>query len=148
MKAILVVVLLASVGCGNLHKDVHNLQTQNNEQQTQIEQILALLADLRASLGAEIEAANAGLEGAQSTANILAAQIATLEANVQIAEIVDPCGDGPGYDEVVLRTSAGFMAYFETGSKRFLALLPPGNYQTTDQQACSFSISAQGELND
>jgi hypothetical protein len=58
----------------------------------------------------------------------------------------DPCGDNPGqYDEVLLKTSGGtYIAYFEQGGNRFLSILGPGSYRTTDTQQCYFSIDAQG----
>ena len=59
-----------------------------------------------------------------------------------IEEIIDPCGDYPGYkDEVLLKTYNGtLIAYYEEGGKRFLTSLSDGNYKTTDKQKCSFSI--------
>lgn len=60
--------------------------------------------------------------------------------NVQ--EIVDPCGDGPGFDEVILRLANGqLLAHFSSGGLQFLSLIPDGNYVTTDQQACQFTVS-------
>jgi len=60
-----------------------------------------------------------------------------------ILEIIDPCGDNPGqFDEVLFRLSSGeVVAYFEQGSKRFLTVLNPGNYRTTDTQNCNFTIT-------
>lgn len=83
----------------------------------------------------------------QASANAQQAQITTLLTTENIVEFIDPCGDGPGYDEVILKTSSGkFVAYFESGSNRFLSVLSPGNYQTTDQQACQFSINGSNQL--
>lgn len=61
-----------------------------------------------------------------------------------VVEIVDPCGDDPGeFDEVLLRLSTGdLLAYFEdSGGKRFLSLIGPGNYMTTDKQSCPFTVN-------
>lgn len=69
-----------------------------------------------------------------------------------IQEIIDPCGDNPGYyDEVLFRLNVGedeecIAAYFRDGSKEFLVCLPPGNYVTTDRQACQFTVSEDMEL--
>lgn len=58
-----------------------------------------------------------------------------------IIEIIDPCGDSPGYDEVLLRLADGsLVVYFEQGSNRFLTELTPGTYQTTDSQRCVFTV--------
>lgn len=62
-------------------------------------------------------------------------------------ETIDPCGDGPGFDEVILRTSDGqLIAYFEDGGKRFLTELVPGRYLTTDRQRCAFEVTEEGEI--
>ena len=59
-----------------------------------------------------------------------------------IYEIIDPCGDSEGYDEILLRLNDGqLMAYFENGNNRFLSLLPPGLYITTDSQKCLFKVN-------
>jgi len=66
-----------------------------------------------------------------------------------IEEIIDPCGDYPGYgDEVILKTTSGtLIAYYEAGGKRFLTTLSDGSYRTTDKQKCSFSVT-NGEYNE
>lgn len=65
-----------------------------------------------------------------------------------IVGFIDPCGDHPShFDEVVLVTAdSKLVAYFEQGSKRFLSVLTPGNYITTDNQACHFSVTAEGSV--
>lgn len=66
-----------------------------------------------------------------------------------IVELIDPCGDNPNqFDEVLLRTTSGqILTYFESGNRRFLAVLVPGNYVTTDSQACHFSVTEDSEGN-
>jgi hypothetical protein len=85
----------------------------------------------------------------QGSINSLLTRVATLEGYSSITAIIDPCGDKPGhFDEVILATSNGeLLAYFESGSKRFLTLLSNGNYRTTDKQRCYFTVS-NGEIND
>lgn len=65
-----------------------------------------------------------------------------------IVATIDPCNDYPGhFDEVLLKTKDGkFISYFEEGGKRFLSILIPGNFTTTDRQACNFSLSASGVI--
>lgn len=65
-----------------------------------------------------------------------------------ILEVIDPCGDyEDGYDEVIFKLNSGdLMSYFETGSRRFLTLLTPGKYQTTDNQKCKFEITDDLEI--
>ncbi|MBV6514181.1 MAG: hypothetical protein FMNOHCHN_03771 [Ignavibacteriaceae bacterium] len=72
-----------------------------------------------------------------------------LQTEERIIERIDPCGDGPSFDEVILRSSSGaLIAYFEQGGKRFLTQLPAGSYQTTDNQSCNFTINSSGKLCD
>lgn len=56
-----------------------------------------------------------------------------------IINIVDPCGDGPGPDEVLLVMQDGSVLvwYQNIG---FSILLEDAIYRTTDQQACEFKI--------
>lgn len=64
-----------------------------------------------------------------------------------ISDLIDPCGDNPGeFDEVILKMADGtHVVYFQDGNKRFLTVLGPGNYQTTDKQKCNFSIDTNGD---
>lgn len=113
--------------------------------------IVTLLEDTVDENNADQLAAVAALtsqaEEQQLAIDDLILELAVLQGHTQIDQIIDPCGDGSGYDEVVLKlTDGSFLAYFEQGSKRFLSIIPNGSYQTTDQQACSFTI-LNGVLN-
>lgn len=61
-----------------------------------------------------------------------------------VTELVDPCGDGPGFDEVILRLGNGsLMAHYAGGGNlQFLTVIGDGNYVTTDNQSCNFSIAS------
>ncbi len=75
------------------------------------------------------------------------ASITALQLQEAITEFIDPCGDGPGFDEVLIRTTSGqLVAYFESGNNRFLTILAPGSYATTDAQRCHFQVTAEGEI--
>jgi hypothetical protein len=63
-----------------------------------------------------------------------------------ILETIDPCGNGTGFDEILIKTNIGYISYFEEGNKRFLAKLDIGSYRTTDQQACRFNVNADGSI--
>jgi uncharacterized coiled-coil protein SlyX len=86
------------------------------------------------------------IDNVQNQIDLLTIQLAALQSNLSVVGLVDPCGDGPGYDEVLLKMSDNsYVAYFQTGNgnnqKRFLTVLDEGApYQTTDQQACVFQI--------
>lgn len=58
-----------------------------------------------------------------------------------VTELIDPCGDQSGFDEVLLRLANGqLIAHFAQGSKQFLSSIGPGTYQTTDGHACIFVV--------
>lgn len=89
------------------------------------------------------------IQNAQNSANQVLVQLAALQSEQRIVAILDPCGDSPGYDEIILRTNTGkLLAYFEQGPQRFLTIVGTGNYATTDGSSCSFSVNSQGQLCD
>jgi outer membrane murein-binding lipoprotein Lpp len=147
--------LALMTGCGP-HKYTPYDSTRDDEQDSRIgelERRITAMGTAYSALAAQVTALSEDADSSasevaslQTSANLLAAQIAALQANVLIHEIVDPCGDGPGFDEVLLRTSSGYMGYFEAGNNRFLALIPAGSYHLTDQSACPFIITPNGTL--
>ena len=60
-----------------------------------------------------------------------------------ITAIVDPCGDGPGVDEVVLILE-GNMAIAWYKNVGMVVLEPYVHYTTTDRQKCKFQITDLG----
>ena len=75
------------------------------------------------------------------------ARIIELEDDITVVEMIDPCGPSQfAYDEVLFKLSDGsIIAYFENGNNRFLTKIPDGDYRTTDQQRCFFSVD-DGEV--
>lgn len=66
-----------------------------------------------------------------------------------VAQIIDPCGDGPGHDEILFVLGNGqIVAHYSSGPLQFLTVLSPGNYVTTDQQACNFTLTLEGTIED
>jgi len=64
-----------------------------------------------------------------------------------VTELVDPCGDQPGFDEVLFRLYNGtLIAHYSHGSRQFLTVVGPGNYQTTDGHSCNFNVSNSLEV--
>lgn len=56
-----------------------------------------------------------------------------------ILEIVDPCGDGPGVDEVVIILEGGlYLAWYKNVGLAVLEEIT--QYKTTDAQKCRFKI--------
>lgn len=78
----------------------------------------------------------------QSQANYqAAASAAAQQMQDSIVEFLDCAGDGPGFDEVVMRTKSGkLVASFEDG---FLTIIFPGTYMTTDASHCPFVVTQQ-----
>lgn len=85
----------------------------------------------------------------QTQTNSVQAQVTAVEAQDSVIDYLDCGGDALGYDEIVLRTKSGkLVAYFESGGSRFLSVLVPGSYATTDGSACSFSVNNLGQFCD
>jgi len=124
MKLIKILILTTILtACGHPIRDLHDLQSRADIQDTQIATLQIEFAQLIADLA------------------ILQAKVQGLENNLQVFSVQDPCGNGPGFDEVVLSTNIGLIAFFESGSNRFLTVLSNGTYQTTDAQHCVFMVN-------
>lgn len=61
-----------------------------------------------------------------------------------VVEVINPCGDQPGVDEVLLRLENGqLLAHYAGGGNiQFLGLIGPGSYVTTDGKNCHFTVDA------
>lgn len=110
-------------GCGNLVKDVHNLQSNQDEQDRQL----------------------------QSMYNEFMRELAELQGYIGIVEIIEPCGDVVGtLDEVLLRLSDGSIlasvSDSQGGHNTRFSLLSPGAYQVTDGTKCQFIVTSTGEV--
>jgi len=85
----------------------------------------------------------------QATVNAQQATLLVLQGYENVKEYVDPCGNGPSFDEVLMRTSSGkLVAHFSSGALEFFTLLTPGSYVTTDSQACQFTVTNDGKVCD
>jgi hypothetical protein len=59
-------------------------------------------------------------------------------------EVIDPCWDGPGVDEVILRLVDGsLLAWYKD---KGLFVLSPGNWVTTDSQSCHFTVDVNNQV--
>lgn len=89
------------------------------------------------------EAGPAGVAGERGPQGETGPQgAAAVLSQYSVTEVVDPCGDGPGFDEVLLRMSNGqLLAHYTNGHYQFLTIVAPGHYSTTDQQECHFTIN-------
>ena len=56
-----------------------------------------------------------------------------------LVALIDPCGDGPGEDEILIETDTGqFIAWYR--NLGLVLLTENVNYITTDSQKCKFKI--------
>lgn len=112
MKYIIILISLMLIGCGD---DIDNYQACDIE---------PLDYGLQINCGGETHIIYDGQDGADS-----------------IVSVYDPCGNGPGVDEIVLKLNNGqyFAWYLNLG----LFLLEEGViYRTTDIQKCKFKIQS------
>ncbi|MEQ1724206.1 MAG: hypothetical protein ABL930_13630 [Pseudobdellovibrio sp.] len=61
-----------------------------------------------------------------------------------IVKVIDPCGTQTTFDEVLLQFANGdILGHYSDGAKQHFSLIPPGNYRTTDNTKCYFTITAE-----
>jgi len=139
------------------------LGSRNNEQDARLRRHNQDILDLQRGVGdlrAAIDALS--LAGATYQTNILGLQtrldnevaaIYTILSGVNdVAAILDPCGDGVGWDEVFLRLADGtIVASFSDnvhGENTRFTILPHTNgvYVTTDGTSCVFKVKTNGAV--
>jgi hypothetical protein len=120
--------------------------TKNKEQDRHIQQVQdSIYANM---MQMDIMLLN-GDSSLQTQINQLFIQTAQLAAQMPVISIIDFCGDCPGkLDEVGLRLKTGqIVAYFQGhDEQRYLAVLSPGSYQTTDGTNCKFQIDTLNQV--
>ena len=121
------------------------LNIESNMQQ------LNLLNNQYVELGAENDMLDQAIDSVQAQTNVMLAQLATLLGYNTVTSIITPCPSNTspsGYRESILRTSNNdLLAYFESGSRRFLTKLKPNaNYILTDGSGCGFSVGPNMEV--
>lgn len=135
----------------NLISDMRLIQAQletNNVLLVLLKQDINANYDLIQALEQNTEALENRLDYQQVIINNHQIELANLASEDTIVEQYDPCGNGPGFDEVLLHTRSGkYLAYFESGSNRFLTVLQTNiSYRTTDQQKCYFTLNNDGQV--
>jgi hypothetical protein len=120
-------------------QDITNNQADIDELKLSGENGEALISDLQAEL-----------DSLQNSVNLASSQIVALQQNANISSLIDPCGDGAGFDEVLFRLSDGRIvgSFSENvyGLNTRFSVLTAGNYQTTDNTGCRFTVNANGSL--
>lgn len=111
------------------------------------------LNQLYNNLNTSIISLQNGATSLQGQVNSLLTRIVALESSQgnapdRITEIVDPCPSiNATWKEVLIKTASGkYFAYFEDGGRRFLTVLPVGNFQTTDSRRCPFTLNSNGTI--
>jgi hypothetical protein len=135
-------------------EQIVNNTRKNSEQDVKIQQLEASISTIIANIqtlsmdtknlldanSATVTTINS-LQGIVNAHTTQLLQMSSIQ-NKTIVDLKDPCGDGLGYDEILMKTQDGkFVAYFEDGGKRFLSVLENGNYRTTDQSKCYFTVN-------
>jgi hypothetical protein len=128
-KLFLSIMVLFTIGCAEDGKDGRNGVDGRNCIVTQL------------TNGAEIQCGGSNAIVLNGTDGIVP------NNNYGIAELIDPCGDGPGFDEVILRLNNGILlAHYSSGGYEFLTIVSQGNYVTTDKQKCNFHVDYNGNI--
>lgn len=123
----------------DLREDVDN----NSDSIQEIEDRLSGLETSLSLVSQNINKVEYDQDIVENTISMLQSDIAALQNKTTVREIIDPCGDNLGqFDEVLILLDDGsIIGYFEQGDKRFLTQLPDGNFRTTDNQQCNFTIN-------
>lgn len=135
----------------NLSSHIINISSELLNLQSQIDvntnEILDLQSELN-SLNANQTLLQNQINSVQANVTTLMIQILNVTNSTNVTSIVDPCGNGPGFDEVLLKMSDGkYVAYFQHGNNRMLTVLQNNSsYQTTDEQICNFSLNSNGVI--
>lgn len=156
-----ILVTLAFSGCGVGNGGIYG--TRDEEFASRIADLERRVSDLEKQIQSNIAVLNTliavdedtadTLRAVQSQVNSQVIELASLQnylnSSITILSLINPCGDGPGFDEVILKLSSGqYLAYFEHGNNRFLSVIQNGSYETTDAQKCRFTIDNSGKLCD
>jgi len=72
-----------------------------------------------------------------------------MNTGIPVNSVIDPCGPQSAYDEVLLRMDNHQVIAYLIGpgsAQARLAVLPPGNYVTSDGTNCYFTVHADGNI--
>lgn len=149
-----------SYGVNMMSSEVATLSSLNESLQFQMDQMIVLNATGEYNLQSQIDSLSTQILSNNSAITSITTQLVLTQQDINdividvaelsgydgIKEVIDPCGDYPGgFDEVILRTTSGkLLAYFESGTKRFLSVIPVGSYSTTDGSSCGFTVNGSG----
>lgn len=131
----------------NNQQQIENL-IQNNT--SSISNVLYQLSYLNSGVYSTVSLINE-LQSQIWSQQIQIAELIAYNENNKVVETIDFCGDKPNkFDEIGLRLSSGELVVFFRDSpgqeKYFLTVLTPGNYSTTDNTGCNFSVGFDGTV--
>lgn len=145
---ILSIILLSStlIACGKKKTTIINYDDAALKSDLQ-----SRLSDMQAMIdtsNTQISDLNDELSSLEREMQALDARMLEIENNVQVLDIIDPCGDAVNIvDEVIFKVAhLGEVKYFasfsenSSGKNTRLSLLNSGDYITTDGSNCRFSI--------
>jgi hypothetical protein len=141
MKYLYVLLIIGLSGCAKNVADQGDMEDIKHRVWV-LEQALANTVISLQNIIAQGNTDHSSIAALQANANAQQVQLTVIQMGDTIIKMIDPCGTTPGfYNEVLLRTTGGkLVAYFESGSNRYLSILPPGNYATTDGTGCNFTV--------
>jgi DNA repair exonuclease SbcCD ATPase subunit len=145
----------------NLQTSVNNLQfglyglgitvagitVQNLVQTHQIDQLQNQINTVNGNLNSLTNQVNS----LQTASNTYMTQLAVLNGYINIVAIYDPCGtQNNTWNEVFLKLSNGkYLASFsdnQSGLNTRFVVMKDGNYRTTDNTNCNFTVSSNGTI--
>lgn len=134
-----------------LTNNLNLLSSQVDTNNTSVQNSISQLTISINSLQTYLNNTNVQLNSQQTQINSMLVSIAQLQGYTNIASIKDICGDAVGkVDEVILVLSNGQMlSSFSdnaNGKNTRFALLTPGNYKSTDETNCFFTVNNAGQI--
>jgi hypothetical protein len=132
----------------NNRDDIKELQLQVAALQQELDIQIDLLIQANINQDEINNNQDVEINNQQVLINQLLVDMVEVKTRITVAEIIDPCNNNVGYDEVLIRLSDNsLIAYFESGSNRFLTKLTPGSYRTTDTPPyCYFTVNSNLDI--
>lgn len=137
-------------GADDKSSEIYQLNTLLTAIQMSVTNNEEFVNTVTADLQSQINDLQADLAYEQDRISDMIGDIAELQLQDSVTEYVYPCTKRPNsFDEVFLKMKSGkLVAYFEgRGNERFLTVLSPGNYESTDAKpACKFTVTANSQI--
>lgn len=134
-------IVVNSILASSLQTSITLLQQYDSSNVTQITALQNSITAINITNNVQ----NTTLINLQTTNINILTQLAVLQGYNNIVAILDPCGDKPGvFDEVFVQLADGrILSSFSdnaAGNNTRFSVLTPGNFITTDNSSCKFSV--------